>query len=93
MKQLHLWEHDATADDASKLEEARVSAPAASGAVHRTLKIEEDGDFWKSRAKPKIRLIGRWLERAGFNPGKRVHVTCVAPGFIELRCPERYEGG
>jgi hypothetical protein len=85
MKQLHLWEREAPGDDASKLEEARVSAPAASGAGCRTLKIEEDGDFWKSRAKPKIRLIGRWLERAGFSPGGRVHVTCVAPGIIELR--------
>ena len=53
----------------------------------RTLKIEEDGDFWKRPAKPKIRLIGRWLERAGFQPGSRVHVICVAPGLIELRCP------
>jgi hypothetical protein len=48
------------------------------------LQIEEDGDRWRG-FKPKIRLIGRWLERAGFAPGNRVHVTCVAPGVIELR--------
>src|SRR5579872_5749005 len=54
----------------------------------RTLKIEADGDFWKGLAKPKIRLMGRWLERAGFSPGHRVQVTCLAPGLIELRSPE-----
>ena len=51
----------------------------------RTLKIEADGDFWRRRIKPKIRIMGHWLERAGFSPGNRVHVTCVAPGVIELR--------
>ena len=51
----------------------------------RTLKIEEDGDHWKGRIKPKIRLQGNWLERAGFKPGHRVSVKCVAPGILELR--------
>lgn len=51
----------------------------------RTLKIEEDGDFFKGRIKPKIRLMGHWLERAGFKPGTRVCVTCLAPGLIQLR--------
>lgn len=50
----------------------------------RTLKIEADGDCWKG-FKPKIRLMGNWLERAGFRPGHRVHVACVAPGVMELR--------
>ncbi len=54
----------------------------------RMLKIEADGDPWKGLIKPKIRLTGRWLERAGFSPGNHVHVTCVAPGLIELRSPE-----
>jgi hypothetical protein len=53
----------------------------------RRLKIEAEGDFWKGITKPKIRLAGRWLERAGFKPGHHVHVTCVAPGVIELRSP------
>jgi len=92
MKQLHLWERDATGDDATALQETRVSTRPASSRGGRTLKIEEDGDFWKSRAKPKIRLIGRWLERAGFSPGSRVLVTCVAPGIIELRCPRCLDG-
>jgi len=54
----------------------------------RTLKIEADGDAWKGAIKPKIRLMGRWLEQAGFRPGNRVCVTCVAPGVIELRSPD-----
>jgi hypothetical protein len=52
----------------------------------RTLNIEEDGDFFRRCIKPKIRLTGRWLEPAGFKPGTRVSVTCLAPGVIELRC-------
>ena len=55
------------------------------GAAHRTLKIEEEGDFSTKRTKPKIRLMGRWLEKAGFCPGYRVHVYCISPGMIELR--------
>jgi hypothetical protein len=51
----------------------------------RTLKIEEDGDRWKGRIKAKIRLRGHWLEQAGFKPGNRVSVKCVAHGVIELR--------
>lgn len=51
----------------------------------RTLKIEADGDFSKGLIKPKIRITGRWLERAGFSPGGHVHVTCIAPGVMELR--------
>lgn len=57
----------------------------------RTLKIEADGDPWVGAFKPKIRLIGRWLERAGFRPGSRVVVTRVAPGVLELRSTEDRE--
>ena len=59
----------------------RVEPPASV----RTLKIEADGDTWKGLIKPKIRLMGRWLEEAGFKPGLRVQVTCLAPGVIVLR--------
>lgn len=51
----------------------------------RTLKIEACGDFWKGVVKPKIRLTGRWLERAGFKPGEHVRVSFIAPGLVELR--------
>ena len=56
----------------------------------RTLQIEAEGDPWKGLLKPKIRLMGRWLEQAGFTPGHRVQVTCVAPGVIELRSPDAW---
>ena len=51
----------------------------------RTLKIEAEGDYFKGRIKPKLRLMGRWLERAGFKPGTRVSVRCLGSGVIELR--------
>ena len=62
---------------------------AAPRAIHRSLKIEADGDYWKRRIKPKIRLKGSWLERAGFKPGGRVKVTCVTIGVMELRSDDR----
>jgi len=51
----------------------------------RRLKIEEHGDFFTGRVKPKIRLMGHWLERAGFKPGRHVSVRCLGSGVIELR--------
>ena len=59
--------------------------PTAPDPPVRQLTIEAVGDFWKGLILPKIRLTGRWLERAGFNPGGQVRVTCVAPGVMELR--------
>jgi hypothetical protein len=67
-----------------------VSEPNSSQPSVRVLKIEECGDFWKGLLKPKIRLTGRWLEQAGFKPGNHVHVTCIAPGVIELRAPTSF---
>src|SRR5271165_93830 len=66
--------------------ESESPKPPTSDPAIRKLKIEADGDPWKGLIKPKIRLTGRWLERAGFISGSHVHVTCVAPGVIELRC-------
>ena len=51
----------------------------------RTLKIEAEGDYWKKKVSPKIRLRGQWLERAGFKPGSHISVTRVANGVMELR--------
>lgn len=51
----------------------------------RSLKIEAEGDRRAGLIKPKIRLTGRWLERAGFKPGERAQITCVRPGVLELR--------
>ena len=58
--------------------------PTKENAIRR-LKIEEHGDGWQGLLKPKIRLMGRWLERAGFKPGSHVHIVCTAPGVLELR--------
>jgi Toxin SymE, type I toxin-antitoxin system len=54
----------------------------------RKLKIEEEGDRWRG-IKPKIRIMGKWLERAGFKPGQHVHISCVAQGVIEMRFVEK----
>jgi len=62
---------------------------SASAPSVRKLKIEADGDPWKGLIIPKIRLMGRWLERAGFRPGNHVDVMCVAPGIIQLRSSDR----
>ena len=71
-------------EHATTLETKSMEPPVPDPTV-RKLKIEADGDPWKGLTKPKIRLTGRWLERAGFSAGNRVHVTCLAPGVIELR--------
>jgi hypothetical protein len=53
--------------------------------MKRDLKIEERGDQFAPGGKfPGIRLIGKWLARAGFKPGGRVTVTMVTPGVIQL---------
>ncbi len=51
----------------------------------RNLKIEATGDFARGKISPKIRLGGRWLERAGFTPGKRVTVELTDTGCLTLR--------
>lgn len=51
----------------------------------RTLAIERTGDFFRGKVAPKIRLAGRWLERAGFKPGHRVEVRLDEPGTLTLR--------
>lgn len=61
---------------------------SVSGQKLRTLKIEADGDRWKG-FRPKIRLVGLWLKRAGFNPNSRVEITFIAPGLMQLRAFER----
>jgi hypothetical protein len=50
----------------------------------RTLKIEAVGDFAGHRVKPRIRLTGHWLERAGFRPGHRVEISSSRPGELSL---------
>ena len=68
--------------------ESKSLRPNKADPFFRRLKIEADGDPWKGLTIPKIRLMGRWLERAGFSLGSHLQVTCVAPGVIELRAPD-----
>ena len=51
----------------------------------RTLKIEAIGDFAYRRIKPRIRLSGQWLEKAGFRPGYRVEISSSKPGELSLQ--------
>ena len=50
----------------------------------RSIKIEAIGDFRVGKIKPRIRLLGHWLERAGFKPGHRVAVRWDQPGTLTL---------
>ena len=40
----------------------------------RTLKVYEMGDVFRGRAQPQIRLQGKWLREAGFQPHDRITV-------------------
>jgi hypothetical protein len=51
----------------------------------RNIKIEASGDFWLGKINPKIRLCGKWLDRAGFKAGERVEVTVSELGVMTLR--------
>ena len=53
-----------------------------------TLKIEAIGDFAGRKIKPRIRLSGHWLERAGFKPGHRVSILMSKPGELTLQFRE-----
>jgi hypothetical protein len=57
----------------------------------RSLKIEATGDAWRGEIKPKIRLTGYWLERAGFKPGHRIEVQCPQPGTLSIHFIESAE--
>jgi hypothetical protein len=65
-------------------QKARPSSPSPSVA-RRTLKIESLGDPWRGNVFAGIRLRGRWLVKAGFNPGQRVSVLVTSPGSLQLR--------
>ena len=51
----------------------------------RNLKIEATGDFALRRIKPRIRLMGQWLEMAGFKPGHRVEIQSLRVGELTLQ--------
>jgi hypothetical protein len=55
----------------------------------RSLKIEAVGDFAYRKIKPRIRLSGHWLEKAGFKPGHRAVIHESSPGELTLQFKER----
>lgn len=54
----------------------------------RILKVEEVGDFWKERTKPRIRLKGKWLMDAGIYPNHHVEVENPQPGVLVINLVE-----
>ena len=58
------------------------------GLNQRTLKIEAVGDFARRQIKPRIRLGGHWLDRAGFKAGHRVEIHLHKPGEMTLQLKE-----
>ena len=55
----------------------------------RSLKIEGIGDFARGKVIPRLRIAGKWFERAGFKPGHRVEVLIEEPGYMVLRFAEQ----
>lgn len=59
--------------------------------MKRKLKIEEEircnslQPYKATVRVPKVRLSGKWLQAAGFNPGAHLDLTVISPGVIELR--------
>jgi hypothetical protein len=60
--------------------------------MKRRIKIEEQITeglnkcyLSKQTRVPKVRLAGKWLQAAGFNPGTHLELTVISPGVIELR--------
>jgi hypothetical protein len=52
----------------------------------RRLKIEpHDEQCGRRLTKALIRLKGRWLREAGFQPGQHLEVVCIAPGRLVLQ--------
>ena len=52
----------------------------------RRLKVEPMGEhFGQAVTKTMIRLKGRWLKEAGFDPGRQIEVICERPGRLILR--------
>ena len=51
----------------------------------RVLKVSETGDFWAKRTKPQIRLVGKWLAKAGIPPNNYVQVENPKPGVLVIR--------
>ena len=51
----------------------------------RILKVSEVGDFYRKRTCPYLRLMGRWLFRAGIQPNSYVRIDNPQPGVLVIR--------
>lgn len=69
--------------------EANAHQAATFGGQSRFLKIEATGDVFLKKITPRIRLGGKWLERAGFKPGHRVEVRLEQPGTMRIQSLEQ----
>ena len=59
----------------------------------RNVKIEATGDFWRGRVRPRIVLVGKWLEAAGFKSGHRVEIRVRRSGVLTVRFVKEKKGG
>jgi hypothetical protein len=61
----------------------------------RLLTVTPTGDFWKGKVVPMLRITGKWVERAGIEPGCRVEIENPEPGVLVIRrlssTPWRYD--
>ena len=57
--------------------------------MRRKLKVYEVGDSWKRTCQPQIRLQGKWLREAGFQPHDRILVQKEGSRLIIERCHEK----
>ena len=48
----------------------------------RKLKVYEVGDVFNGKAQPQIRLQGKWLREAGFQPHDRIAVRQDGPCLV-----------
>ena len=52
----------------------------------RTLTVEPNRDTYQRPTGSKLRLKGRWLANAGFNPGDNVLVQRIPGGLLIRLC-------
>lgn len=51
----------------------------------RMLKVSETGDFYRKHTWPYLRLMGRWLIKAGIFANRHVQIDNPYPGVLVIR--------
>ena len=51
----------------------------------RTLKVVPTGDFYRRKVVPQIRIQGKWVQKAGIEPGSRIEIENPSPGVLIIR--------